>query len=76
MRISGMWPEIERMLFLPRVTRDTMARIPFISEMWVGFVYRTSVGSDDEGGTMPHTMLVDGVVSVEGNNIKYANGKK
>jgi hypothetical protein len=65
MGIGGMWSEIEGMCLLPRVTGNTESRVPLISEMWMGFVYRTSVGRDDEGGTMPHTLLINRVIPVQ-----------
>lgn len=59
-----MWPEIERKRLLPSGPGDSKGRVPFISKMWVGFVYGTGVCGDDESGTMPHAMLINGVISV------------
>jgi hypothetical protein len=69
MGIGGMWAEIEGIGFSPSMTGDPEGRVPFISEVRMGFVYRTGVSSDDKGGTMPNAMLINGVISVQGDDI-------
>lgn len=71
MGIGGMWAEREGIRRSPRMAGDANRRVPFISEARMRFVDRTGVGSDNEGGTIPEALLVNGVVSVQGSKICY-----
>ena len=76
MGISGMRAEIEGRPCSPPMTGDVEGRVPCVSEVRMRFVDRTGVGSNNEGGTMPYALLINGVISVQDDEMCYLRDKQ